>query len=111
MSRFEREKGKRGEREVAALLREIFPTAKRGWQSRNGSDAPDVDGTPFWIEVKRHKRAKMRPAIRQAIQDVAIAGDKRPPVAFTRSDGEDWFVAMRGEDWLDLVEEWKERRE
>ena len=38
----EREKGKRGEREVVQLLRAFEFEARRGHQYRGGSDSPDV---------------------------------------------------------------------
>ena len=99
-----RTKGKVGEREVAALLRRIWPDAKRGLQSRGGgAEVPDVDVPCFHVEVKRQARPNVAAAVRQAEAD-AEAG--RWPVAWTRADRSDWLVTMRGEDWLELVEAW-----
>lgn len=94
-----RDKGKRGEREVAILLREAFPwlDPHRGMQSRSGSDAADVEGTPWFCEVKRVKaRADIKGAMAQAIE----ATDGRPPVVFSRVNGGEWLVTMRAEDWI-----------
>jgi hypothetical protein len=36
------------------LLRVLYPDAKRSiGQSREGHEAPDVDGTPFWVECTK----------------------------------------------------------
>ncbi len=67
-----RRKGRRGEQEVARILREGLPeiadTIRRGWQSRVGCDDPDVCGVPgFWTEVKTGKQPNMRAAYKQAL--------------------------------------------
>lgn len=74
MSRASREKGKRGERALAAVLRESFPvfadSIKRGWQTRVGCDDPDVCGLPgFWIEHKSGLKPNVRNALKQARAD------------------------------------------
>lgn len=62
MGKAQREKGKRGERMLAEELRNTFPELaeqiRRGWQSRSGSDDPDVVGVPgVWFESKVGLRA------------------------------------------------------
>ena len=92
-----RNKGKRGESEVVHLLRAIFAAVRRGAaQSRKGSDAADVEGSPYWIEVKLGKAPGIHAAMKQAVEST----DGRPPVVFTRRDGETWLVTMRAEDWV-----------
>lgn len=83
---------------MAHLLTPLFPDARRGAaQSRYGTDAADVEGTPYWIEVKRVKRNEApRAALRQATADT----DGRPPVVFSRCNGDEWMVTMRADDWL-----------
>ena len=99
-----KQKGKRGEREVATMLRAIFPEAKRGIQSRGGgAEIADVEIPAFHIEVKLQAKPNIRAALRQA---VAEAAPGKHPVAFTRADRDDWVVSMRGEDWLELVGQW-----
>ena len=75
----QRRKGARGERELAAALRAAMPELadgiRRGWQSRLGTDDPDVCGLPgFWLEHKTGKQPNMRAAFRQARQDVRRKG-------------------------------------
>ena len=100
MSKASRDKGKRGEREVVALLRDLYQDARRGFQSRQGDDEADVECTPWWIEVKR---VKAQEAPRKAMAQAVDATDGRPPVVFTRRDNSDWLVTMRVSDWLDVV--------
>ena len=81
-------KGNRGERTVAAKLREALPELadqiKRGWQARLGSDSCDVAGLPgFWIECKSGKRPDLRKAIEQAKRD---AQGRAWPLAVVQDD-------------------------
>ena len=65
--RASRRKGHDWERAVAKRLRAIFGTAvRRGWQSRDGAEQPDVDGSPWWVECKRSKRPNIEAALVQA---------------------------------------------
>ena len=53
-----RAKGGRGEREAVMLWRALgYNTARRGPQFNDGSDNADIIGVPYWVEVKRYKRA------------------------------------------------------
>ena len=95
-----RQKGKRGELEVVHLLNEWIPWlhARRGAnQSRDGSDSADVEGTPYWLEVKR---TKQRPNVHAAYEQAVEATDGRPPLVFTRTDGGKWLVTMEFEDFI-----------
>ncbi len=108
-----RRKGHDWERDVARQMRDIFgDRVKRGWQVREGTDAPDVDGTPFWIECKKGKKTNIRAALLQA-QDAAGhlhgAGDNRPPLAVCKDDGMRATATMYLDDFLDLVKEWEDR--
>jgi hypothetical protein len=100
-----RDKGKRGEREWAALLRErLGLEARRGIQSRGGgAEAADVVTALFHHECKVGQRPNLAAALEQAERDA------RPgvfPVAACRRDREAWTVTMRGDDWLELVRLW-----
>lgn len=76
-----RDKGQRGEREAASLLAASFPGARRGCgQARNGSDAADVEGTPWWVEVKSVARI----AALRFLEQADAATDGRPPVVLMR---------------------------
>ena len=112
MGKKSRTKGARWEREVAIMLRDAMPGAevKRGWQSRSGSDAPDVDCPCWWIECKVGKRPNLFGALHQA--EEAAEGDrqKRAPVVVAKRDREPPVLAMRLDAWLELVGEWWEMR-
>lgn len=99
MGKSQRDKGKRGEREVATLFRERGWDVRRGWQSRAGTDQCDVEGAGMWIEVKRGKRCNVQAAMRQAKADT----DGRPCVVFTRDDGGEWLMTVRGDDGVNML--------
>jgi hypothetical protein len=88
MTRASREKGKRGERQLASLLRAALPELadgiRRGWQSRVGCDDPDVCGLPgFWVECKTGKLPNPRAAYAQATRD---AEGRAMPLAVIQDD-------------------------
>ena len=83
MSKFSRDKGKRGEREVALILREHGFEARRGQQYCGANGDADVVGVPgLHIEVKRTEKFRMYEALDQAIND---AREDELPVVFTLS--------------------------
>ena len=100
-----RRKGAQYERELAVRWRDsgLFAEARRGiGQTRSGSDVPDVDGTPYWIEAKRRKAHNVRAAMRQAV----TATDGRIPVVVARWDGDsadDALVCVRLADFETLL--------
>jgi len=78
-----RRKGANFERQVANLLRPLFPSSRRGiGQARSAGEVADVEGTPFWIECKRHKRCRIPAAMRQAQE----ATDGRPCLVVAKDD-------------------------
>ena len=100
-------KGKRGEREVAALLRANgFPFARRGQQFKGTADSPDVvcDELPnVYMEVKtspalRHGTKALREARKGAAR---TAGVSLAPVLFRKVPGGAWVM-----DHLDAVYGW-----
>ena len=107
VGRMSRVKGKVGERELAAELRtRLGLDAQRSYhQSRDGTEAPDVDvaGLPIWAECKRMARPAPVRALEQAERDCGA----RPlwPVAFTRADRAEWLVTMRQATMVDIVRE------
>lgn len=95
-----RSKGARGEREIAALLREYGYNTRRGQQYSGASGDPDVVGLPgIHIEVKRRERLDLYAAMEQAVRD--HRHDTLPTVMH-RKDGEGWLVTMRLDDWMQL---------
>ena len=95
-----RQKGARGERELAAVLREHGFDSKRGQQYCGLNGDADVIGLPgIHIECKRVERLNIYEAMQQAKRD---AGDGEVPAVFHRKNREGWLVTMSFEDWIKL---------
>ena len=98
-----RTKGHNFEREVARRMREYYPEAKRGFQTRGGTQEEcDVEGTPFAIECKVGKRPNIRGAYNQAkcaqyevTEQGTTRKDHRPIVVVTKKDREDTLVTIQ----------------
>ena len=103
MSKFSRDKGKRGEREIALVLREHGFEARRGQQYCGANGDADVIGVPgLHIEVKRTEKFRMYEALDQAIND---AREDELPVVFTRKNNCDWVACLRLDDFMELFKE------
>lgn len=106
MGRFSKEKGKRGERELAALLRKYgYEGAHRGAQNagkaKGGDDAPDVLGLPdIHIECKRVEKLNLYDAMKQSIADAEGTG--QTPAVFHKKNRQPWLVTMTFDDWIAL---------
>ena len=97
-----KQKGARGERELASKLREFGFKARRG-QQYNGLEGEDVVGLPnIHVEVKRVEKLNIYDAIEQAIRD---AKELKLPVVFHRKNNRQWLVTMTLEDWISLYRE------
>jgi len=98
MSKHQRDKGKRGELEAAALLRPVFPEARRRVVNHAGvEDGRDLENTgAFAVQVKRHAR----PAPVSALYEVQAAG---MPLLLTRGDGGEWLAVLRAEDLVKIL--------
>lgn len=96
-------KGKVGEREVAALLKQYGFEAKRGQQHAGGADSPDVvhDMDGFHIEVKRVENLSLYTAMDQAIRD--SQGSTNDPIIFHRRSRKPWLIIMDAEAFLRLM--------
>lgn len=101
MGKMSKEKGKRGEREVASMIRDYGFEARRGQQFSGGGGSPDVvHSIPgMHIEVKFTERLQLWPSLEQADDD---AGDDMP-VVFHRASTKPWVVIMHAADWLKFV--------
>jgi len=105
MGKSEREKGRRGEEELARLLRDRYGyEAKRGMVFLHQSDLIGLSG--IHVECKRNERLNIWEAMRQAVTEAAIRNDGLPTVFHRRNRGE-WLVTMRLVDWIDLYGEWQ----
>lgn len=99
-----RRKGHDFEREIARRLRVIFPTSRRGIQSRfGGKEGSDVLVPFFAIECKVGARPNIAAAMEQAIRDAAPT---LWPTVISKRDREEPLVTMRLDDWLELVGAW-----
>lgn len=98
-----RAKGKNGELELAAFLREHGFGARRGQQFSGGADSPDVicpDLPGFHFECKRVEAGNPYTWLAQAKRD---AGHKVPVVAHRRSR-QDWVAILPLDDLLKLLQ-------
>ena len=100
MGKTSREKGKRGERELANKLREYGYDTHRGVQYQGGPESPDVVGLPgIHVEVKRTEAFRLEEALSQAQAD---AGPDDLPAVFHRKNGRPWCVVMPLDSWMAL---------
>jgi hypothetical protein len=106
MGASQRRKGHDWERATAQLFRDAMPGAaiKRGWQSRLGSDEPDVCVPFFHVECKVGARPNAEAALVQA--EGACSDPTLWPVAVVKRDRREPYVALRLDDFLELVALW-----
>ena len=103
MGKAQREKGKRGERMFAKLIREhgLDDKAHRGVQYQGGPDSPDITTSlPIHFEVKFVERLGVRDAYAQA-ETERKAGDY-PVVAWKKSNAP-WLAVLSMEDLFDIL--------
>ena len=95
-----RQKGARGERELAGKLKEYGYEARRGQQYCGSNGDADVVGLPgIHIECKRVERLDIYAAIEQSVRDTP---PMQTPVVMHRKNGCKWLVTMRFDDWMKL---------
>lgn len=105
MGKASRNKGKRGELEIANLLKAAgFEKAQRTAQCKgNTGQAGDVEGLPgIHIEVKRVERLNLKAAYQQAVHDSKENGNNNIPAVFHRGSHQPWMVTFSLEDFLKL---------
>ena len=105
MGKFSREKGKRGERELAALLRHEGFEARRGQQYSGGGDSPDVicgDLPGLHFEVKRTESLQLWKALEQAKYD---ASENKIPVIAHRRNHSEWIFIIPQDAFFQLIRE------
>ena len=99
-------KGARGERELAAKLKEHGYIARRGQQYSGANGDADVVGLPYvHIECKRVERLNVQDAMDQSVRD---APDGEVPTVMHRKNHSEWLVTMRLDDWIRMYREWVE---
>lgn len=100
-----RNKGARGERELAKKLKEYGYGCRRGQQYSGANGDADVVGLRgVHIECKRVERLDLYGAMAQAKAD---ARDRELPVVMHRKNNCEWLVTMPLERWIELYREWE----
>ena len=98
-----RQKGCRGEREFAQLLRDHGYEAERGQQHAGGKDSPDVKSNMpnvHW-EIKRTERLYLEDALAQSRRD---AGNGEFALVAHRKNHSEWVVIMGFDDFMKLFQ-------
>lgn len=100
--RMARNKGARGENEVAAILTDElgFVVKRKLGQARDGAD--DIEVGPFRIEVKRRETLAMMQWCKQI---EACTPKEQIPVVIYRQNGQPWRVTLKLEDFVPLMRE------
>lgn len=102
------EKGKKGERALAAVLREHgYEDARRGQQHQGGGDSPDVIGLPgFHLEVKRVETRSNGTIYDWLAQAKRDAKPGHRPIVVHKRNRKRWVVILDLEDdFLPLIRE------
>lgn len=100
-------KGKRGELEIANLLKAAgFEKAQRTAQCKGKTgQAGDVEGlSGIHIEVKRVERLNLKAAYQQAVHDSKENSNNDIPAVFHRQSHEPWMVTLSLSDFLKVYE-------
>jgi Holliday junction resolvase len=104
-----RTKGKRGELEVAHLLKKYGYDARRGQQFAGINGDADVVGLPgIHLEVKRVEKLNIENAVDQSIRD---AREDEKPAVLHRKNRRKWLVTMPFDEWIDLYQAWEKANE
>ena len=100
-----KDKGGRGERELASKLREYGYDCRRGQQYCGANGDADVIGLEgIHIECKRTERLSLYEALAQAKSD---AREGEMPVVIHRKNHCEWVIIQPLEDWIKLYKEEK----
>ena len=98
-----RQKGARGERDLAGKLREYGFEARRGQQFSGANGDADVVGLPgIHLEVKRVEQLRLYDALTQSKSD---AREGEMPVVVHRKNNCEWVVIQPLSDWIELYKE------
>lgn len=93
----QRNKGKAGEREIAAIVRDLTGWDVRRRVRQHDGDS-DLEGVPGWsVEVKRHATATRSDIRAWWAQAVKQAKGQARPVLFFRANRDEWRAV-----WCDV---------
>lgn len=102
MGKVSQRKGRAGELELAAILKEHGYNVHPGRPQSYGEE-PDLRGLPgIHIEVKRAEQLRLEQWMEQAIRDSEKFGGL--PAVFHRRNRQPWLVTMRLGDWMMVYE-------
>ena len=99
MSQSERQKGLRGERELANLFRDAGLNVQQLQRNTDGHSDLLVNGR-LYVESKRQERLQLWLWLRQAL--VGAPRGTIPVVGFRRNH-DDWYVTLRATDLAELL--------
>ena len=96
-SKMQRDKGKRGEREVVNLARSLGAESERTWQTADSTDPQQrfcdvrIQGQPYQVKLKKAGFGFLYSTLE------GVRG------AFLRQDGKRWLVVVDAEAYLRLI--------
>lgn len=100
-----KDKGARGEVELAHFLRQYGYWARRGQQYSGANGDADVVGLPkLHIECKRVERLNLYDAMAQSIHD---AREGEIPVVMHRRNNAKWLITLHLDDFMEIYKEWE----
>ncbi len=103
-----REKGKRGELELAHKLAGYGYSCRRGQQYCGADGSADVIGLEgIHIECKRVEKLNLSAAMEQSKRD---ARPQEIPTVFHRKNQEEWLVTLSLETWIQMYQAWTGKR-
>ncbi len=98
-----RQKGARGERELAKALKAYGYDCRRGQQYCGANGDADVVGLPgIHIECKRVEKLNLYDAMAQSKAD---ARQGETSVVMHRKNNCEWLVTMSLDDWIEIYKE------
>jgi Holliday junction resolvase len=103
-----KQKGKKGELELAKALREYGYDVRRSVQYNGKAEEgqPDLLGLPgIHVECKRTEKLKLYDAVDQAKRD--SKGTGQLPVVFHRKNNCEWVAIMTLDDWMTIFREYE----
>ncbi len=101
-----RQKGKRGELELAHWLASLGYPSRRGQQYSGTADSADVVtalDNLLYMDSKRVENLQLQPALDQVIRDAGDSG--RLPVVMHRKNRGRWIAIMDAEAFIELLRE------
>lgn len=100
-----KQKGKRGELEIAHFFQKHGYDARRSQQYAGINNDADVVGVPgIHLEIKRTEKLHLQAAMEQSISE-ARADEK--PVVMHKKNHTKWLVTMPLIEWMDLYQAWE----